>query len=222
MTDLSPFSWHTGGPVRPLDEGERAPALFRDLGPTATLALLDGRLPRLAGPTSPVTYSRTARYVEPYDDHEHFGRVAILPWSAARPWRSGVAEVFVLPAEARFDPRDMALVPDHADLARVAREAPSMRSIDELREHLGAALVDEWSADLRPRLARFEAELARVESVLAPLRARYQSPRRDDRERARAWIDARGLDERDLCAPWHHLPRERRAFVLAALDGSAP
>lgn len=219
--DLSEFSWHTGGPVRPLDPDERCPALFRDLGPVATLTLLRGRLPRLAGPTSPVTYARTARYVEPYTDHEHFGRVALLPFGAWRPWHSGVAEVYVTDADARFDPACMSLVRDDIDLRALTDDARAMTSAAELREVLGP-LHAEWSGHLARRLEDFVDELARVESALTPLRAAYQSPRDDERARARDRMGALGLVETDLCAPWHHVERGRRALVLDVIARGAP
>lgn len=219
--DLSEFSWHTGGPVRRVDPDERCPALFRDLGPVATLTLLRGRLPRLAGPTSPVTYARTARYVEPYTDHEHFGRVALLPFGAWTPWHSGVSEVYVTDADARFDPACMSLVRDDLDLAKLSDDARAMTSIAELHEVLGPHHAG-WSRHLARRLEDFTDELARVESALTPLRAAYQSPRDDERTRARARMDALSLTETDLCAPWHHVSKHRRAIVLDVVARGAP
>jgi hypothetical protein len=218
--DLSEFSWHTGGPVRALAEGERRPALFRDLGPAATLRLLRGELPRLAGPTSPVTYARTVDYTEPYSDHERFGRLALLPWGPWRPWHSGLAEVFVADAETRFDPTCMALAPDDA-LARIARESRLLTSASEAGEVLGRH-HGEWLAALADRLEGFTRELAVVERAMAPLRRAYQSARGDERARSREWMAARGLDESDLCAPWHHLPRARRDHVVDALSRGQP
>lgn len=218
--DLTEFSWHTGAPVRALVEGERCPALFRDLGPEATLRLLRGGLPRLAGPTSPVTYARTVDYAEPYADHEHFGRLALLPWGRWRPWHSGLAEVFVTDAETRFDPTCMVLAPDE-DLARVARESAQLSSVAEVAELLGRH-HREWLASLAHRLEGFARELAAVERAMTPLRRAYQSADGDERSRSRAWMAARDLDESDLCAPWHHLPRARRDFVVDALSRGEP
>lgn len=219
--DLSAFSWHTGGTVRLLDADERCPALFRDLGPVATLRLLRGRLPRLAGPTSPVTYARTARYIEPYTDHEHFGRVALLPFGAWTPWHAGVAEVYVTDADARFDPTCMGLVRDDTDLAKLSHDALSMRTIDELFEALGPQ-HRAWSSHLARRLEDFTDELDRVDLALTPLRAAYQSSRDGERQRARDRMAALGLVETDLCAPWHHLERARRDLVLDVIARGAP
>lgn len=215
--DLTGFSWHTGGPVRALAEGEAPPALYRDLGPEAMLRLLRGRLPRLAGPTSPVTYLRTADYVEPYEDHEHFGRLVLLPWGAWRPWHSGVERVYVTDADARFDPACMDVLPDDGGIARVSAEARAMASLAELRELLGGRHHDAWKAELGRRLETFTEELADVERAMAPLRRAYQSSDDDLRRRARDRMAERSITERDLCSPWHHLSRERRAQVLDAI-----
>lgn len=217
--DLTIFSWHTGGPVRALGEGERCPALFRDLGPAAMLRLLRGGLPRLAGPTSPVTYARTVDYVEPYVDHEDFGRVAMLPWGTWRPWHAGMAEVYVTDAETRFDPSCMTVAPGEV-LTSVAREAPRLRTMAELGEVLGRH-HGEWCEALAARLDVFGKELDEVERVMEPLRRAFQSGDRAERSRAREWMASRALAESDLCSPWHHLPRERRAFVLDALERGA-
>jgi hypothetical protein len=218
--DLTAYAWHTGGPVRALHEGERCPALYRDLGAVAMLRLLRGQLPRLAGPASPVTYMRTAHYVEPYTDHEHFGRVMLLPFGAWTPWHAGIADVYVTDADARFDPLCMDVVPDDRDLAALAREASRITSVDELYEALGPHHF-EWKLSLARRLDGFTGELARVEAAMTPLRAAYQSQHDDVRRRARDRMGALSLTERDLCAPWHHLPRGRRDEVLDVLARGA-
>jgi hypothetical protein len=216
-SDLRGFSWHTGGQIRPLGDGEPRPVLFRDLGPAATLLLLGDALPRLAGPTSPVMYLRTAHYREPFVDHGHFGRVAVLPsWSAAV-WHAGIAEVFVADAGTAFDPRAMALVPDDGDLAALARHAAAMRDAGELREHLGGAAHDTWRAAQAERLRDFARELAEIEARLVPLRRAYQSRDRVRRERARELMAEHGLTETDLCAAWHHIAPPRRACVADIL-----
>jgi hypothetical protein len=212
--DLREFSWHTGGAVRPLGDGEPRPVLFRDLGPAATLQLLDGRLPRLAGPTSPVTYLRTAAYREPFVEHGHFGRVIVLPCAGAAVWHAGIAEAFVTDAEAGVEPGAMALVPDEHDLASLARDAAAMRDTGELREHLGGAVHDDWLAATAERLRAFARELAEVEARLAPLRRAFQALDNERRRRARDRMAALGLSEVDLCAAWHHIAPARRAEVI--------
>ena len=218
MIDLSAFAWHTGGAVRPLGDGEPRPVVFRDLGPAATLRLIERRLPRLAGPTSPVTYLRTAGYGEPFVEHGHFGRVLVLPSARAELWHAGIAEVFVAPADAAFEPDAMALVPDDgaggADLGALARAAAAMRDARELHEHLGGAVHDAWQAATAERLREFARELAEVERRLAPLRRGFQACDRALRRRTRDWMAAHGLTEHDLCAAWHHIAPARRIEVL--------
>jgi hypothetical protein len=217
--DLREFRWHTGGTVRPLGAGEPRPVVFRDLGPAATLRLLEGRLARLAGPTSPVTYLRTAAYREPFVDHGQFGRVAVLPCAVAAVWHAGIAEVFITDADARFEPRAMAVVPDR-DLDALARQAAAMRDARELREQLGGAVHDDWLADTADRLRAFGRELADVEAHLAPLRRAFQAPDRAHRRRARERMATLGLTEVDLCAAWHHIAPARRAEVIDRVRGA--
>jgi hypothetical protein len=212
--DLREFSWHTGGAVRPLGDGEPRPVLFRDLGPAATLLLLDGRLLRLAGPTSPVTYLRTAAYREPFVEHGDFGRVVVLPCARAAVWHAGIAEVFVTDAAAGVEPGAMALVPDDTDLAALGQDAAAMRSTGELREHLGGAVHDGWLADTAERLRGFARELAEVEAGFGPLRRAFQATDNARRRRARARMAALGLTEVDLCAAWHHIAAARRAELI--------
>lgn len=214
MTDLREFAWHTGGAIRPLGDGEPRPLLFRDLGPEPTLGLLEHRLARLAGPTSPVTYLRTARYREPFVDHGHFGRIAVLPSATAAVWHAGIPEVFVAEADTAVEPRAMALVPDDADLEALARAAEDLRDVRELRDQLGGAAHDRWQAATAERLRSFARELAEVEAHLAPLRRAFQSRDVAHRRRSRAHMAARGLTEHDLCAAWHHIAPARRAEVI--------
>lgn len=216
--DLREFGWHTGGAVRPLGDGEPRPVVFRDLGPEATLRLLEGRLGRLAGPTSPVTYLRTAGYAEPFVDHGHFGRVCVLASASAELWHAGIVEVFIASADAGFEPQQMALVPDDADLAGLAEGAAAMRDARELSDHLGGAIHDAWRADTAERLRGFARELAAVEAHLAPLRRAFQAPGERRRQAARDRMAALGLSEVDLCAAWHHIAPARRAEIAALVE----
>src|SRR6476660_5579182 len=101
--DLSAFRWHTGATLRPLAPGEPCPGLFRDIGPLALALFLRGKLPRLAGPLSPIVYMRTADYVEPYTDFERTGRLVLLRPLALGPWHSGVPHIYVSRAGAGVD-----------------------------------------------------------------------------------------------------------------------
>jgi hypothetical protein len=67
------------------------------------------------------------------------------------------------------------------------------------------------------RLERLAGELAASEVLASPLRRRLQSVDRDEQMRAREAMASVGLMEADLCAAWHHLPRERRGFIVESL-----
>ena len=215
--DLSGFRWHTGATLRPLRPGEVCPVLFRDVGPAALALFLRGRLPRLAGPLSPLVYLRTADYREPYTDFEQTGRLVVLRPLLLRPWHAGTPHVYVARAAPGVDAATVGFVPGEVPLAEAARRVRDAGGVEQLREIFGGRAYDEALAESLLALDRLEAELARSEARAAPLRARLQSPDRAERERAREELARIGLTEVDLCAAWHHLPRERRAWIAEAL-----
>jgi len=215
--DLSRFRWHTGAALRPLAADEPCPILFRDLGLEALARFLRGTLPRLAGPLSPITYLRTAAFREPYTDHESIGRVIVLRPLALRPWHSGVPDVFVARAAPGVDETIVGFVPGSLDLAAVGRSAAAMRSTAELREELGGVCYDGLVRASLEHLDRLGAGLAATERAAAPLRRRLQSRDARERRRAREAMAEAGITEDDLCAAWHHLPRERRRALGEAL-----
>ena len=215
--DLSRYRWHTGAELRPIAPGEACPPLFRDLGPVALARFLRGTLSRLAGPLTPLTYLRTAAFTEPYVDFEATGRVMLLRPREISPWHSGVRHVFVARATLALDPSAVGFVPGDRDLGRVADVAASMRSATELREELGGSRYDAEVRESLAALDRLNAEHDASEILAAPVRKKLQSRDRGERARAREALDREGLCEADLCAAWHHLPRERRAILLDAL-----
>ena len=215
--DLARFQWHTGAALRPLGDEEPCPILFRDLGPEALARFLRGTLPRLAGPLTPLTYLRTAGFREPYTDHESIGRVIVLRPLSLRPWHSGVPGVFVARAASGIDDGIIGYVPGALDLAAVGGRAAAMRSTAELREELGGPIYDGWVRESLAHLDRLGAALAESERAAAPLRRRLQSRDAGERRRAREGMAEAGITEDDLCAAFHHLPRERRAVLRDAL-----
>lgn len=215
--DLSRFRWHTGAEPRAIAPGEPCPILFRDLGTAALARFLRRDLARLAGPLSPITYYRTAGFREPYIDHENIGRIVVLRPLGLGVWHSGVPDVFVGPARPGIDRENVGYVPGAFDLEEVARRAEAMRTTAELREELGGRAYDElWGEALRG-LDRLESELAAAEALAMPLRRKLKSRDSGERSRAREAMARAGLTEDDLCAAWHHLPRERRARIREAL-----
>jgi len=216
--DLSRYRYHTGAELRPLAPDEPCPILFRDLGPAALSRFLRGTLPRLCGPLSPMTYLRTASYLEPYTDHEATGRIIALRPLLLRPWYAGVPHVFISPVTTLEHISTLGFVPGNLDLGEVAQKAREMRSRDELREELGARAYDEEVASEIERLDALCAELAEAERLAEPLRKRLKARRTNERERAREEMARLGIEEDDLCAAWHHLPRDRRATLREALS----
>jgi hypothetical protein len=215
--DLSGFRWHTGATPRPLAEGEPCPVLFRDVGPAALTLFLRGGLRRLAGPLSPLVYMRSEAYVEPYTDYERTGRLALLRPLLLHPWHAGTPHVFVARARAGADWTAVGFVPGDVPLVEAAARAGGVRDVCQWREALGGRAYDEAVGESLSALDRLGAELARTEETAAPLRSALQSGDRSLRERARDEMRRVGLTEADLCAAWHHLPRERRGHIAEAL-----
>lgn len=215
--DLARFRWHTGATLRPLAADEPCPVLFRDVGPAALALFLRGGLRRLAGPLSPIVYMRTAAYLEPYTDYERIGRLVFLRPLTLHPWHSGLSHIYVSRAVPRVDALTIGFVPGDVALDEAARRAADLADVRSLREALGGRCYDDAAAETLSRLDRLAEELSRTEERAAPLRQRLQSAERPVREEARAAMDRAGLTESDLCTAWHHLPRERRGWIEAAL-----
>jgi hypothetical protein len=187
--------------------------LFRDLGPIGMERFLSGTLKRLAGPMAPILYLRTARYIEPYTDHEEIGRLAVLVPKALEPWHSGVAEVYVASAGQAPLPQHMAFVPTAWASADGMRILEGLADAAAIREALGGRLHDEYRMDLAARLRTLQAELEASERLARPVRQRLQSGAWAEREAARRDMEQHGISERDLCSAWHHIPRGRRAAL---------
>lgn len=183
---------------------EPVPLLFRDVGTQPLAAFLRGELRRLAGPMTPLTYLRTAAYREPYTDHEAVGRLVVVDVAGLQPWHSGVPHVYVA------DATRWAAV---AFMPGVCQGAEAPVALGDLPR---GSLAEAAARDALGRLDALHAELSAVDRVLEPLRRALQS-RGQARDEARRELDRRGLTEGDLCTPWHHLPRERRAWVSRAV-----
>lgn len=224
--DLARFRYHTGSALRPVGEDEHCPILFRDLGLPGMALYLAGRLTRLAGPFSPLTYLRSARYMEPYTDHEDIGRLVVLAPRALAPWHAGVPEVYVAAADAGPVSGSvsgslagcLACVPRAWATPGGERRLAGLPDAAAVREVLGAREHDERLADLAGRISALQDSLAASEIRAAPLRAQLQSGRQAERERLRREMAAHGVSEADLCSAWHHVPREARSRLTAWLQ----
>lgn len=217
--DLAGFRWNTGATLRPLARDEPCPVLFRDIGPAALAMFLRGALPRLAGPLSPIVYMRTAEFVEPYTDHERTGRLVILRPLALGPWHSGQPHIYVSRARMGVDLDTVGFVPGAVSLSDAAKLVGGARDTRELRDALGGRIHDEAVAESLYQLDRFAESLSCTEEIADPLRQLLHSANRADRERAQEAMTRVGLTEGDVCTAWHHIPRDRRAWIKEALCG---
>ncbi len=215
--DLSRFRFHTGATLRRLAPDEPCPRLYRDIGPEAMARFLAGRLGRLAGPLAPILYTRTSGYREPYCDFEPIGRLVFLRPRELRPWFSGVADVYVAPIPRASGRVEVGFLPPHVDFSDADTLLEGVRNLADLREALGSRDYDESIAETRSGLDRLNHELAEAESIARPIRNRLQSGDRAGSDAVRDWLSRHGLDEADLCRAWHHLPRDRRDRLRAAL-----
>src|SRR5690348_9434294 len=109
--NLARFRFHTGAPITRLSAGELSPPLFRDIGFEAMGRFLRGRLHRLCGPLSPITYLRSADYREPYIDYGRIGRIMLLRPQDVSPWHSGINSVYVASRDTIIDPETMVFIP---------------------------------------------------------------------------------------------------------------
>ena len=217
-SSLARFSYHTGAALRRLAPDEVCPILFRDIGSQAMVAFLDGALRRLAGPPSPITYMRTCDYREPYTDYEGIGRLVFLEPLALHPWHSGVDTIYVADGARLCRPDSIGFVPGAVPLAHAAVRLAGARTTDDVRETFGGREYDELIVDHRAALIELNADAAASERLAEPLRRRLQSRDWDEKNRAREALANAGLTEDDLCAAWHHVPRERRNRRCAALE----
>lgn len=213
--DLASFRWHTGATLSPLRPDEPCPVLFRDIGPEAMAAFLRGRLRRLAGPFTPITYLRTQRYVEPYTDFGGIGRLIVLQPLRLHVWHSGIAHIYIARADVFDTAAQIGFVPGDVSLTDAAEMAQPMRALSDWRDALGGVVFDDAIGDTLDRLDRLNATHAESERMAEPLRRRLQSSTSSDRKKIREAMQRLGLTESDLCAAWHHLPAERREFLRA-------
>jgi len=215
--DLRRYQFHTGAPLSALRPEEPCPVLYRDLGPAALRQYLRGTLPRLAGPLTPLLYMRTLDFQEPYTDYENTGRLVFLRPLHVQPWRSGVPGVFVARATRPVDLETVAYVPGAIPLETVEPLAREVKDAAELREALGGRDYEVKVEGALHALDGLVEDLEAAETRAEPLRQALQSHQRDVRMGAREELARLGVQENDLCAAWHHIPRERRELLKEAL-----
>ncbi|MDF1667339.1 MAG: hypothetical protein P1V97_36675 [Planctomycetota bacterium] len=209
--NLRRYRFHTGATLRPLESDEPCPVLFRDIGPEAMELYLKGQLTRLAGPLSPITYMRTADYVEPYNDYAAIGRLILLQPLELSPWHSGIAPIFVARSTRMPRAENLAYVPGSLDLKDAEEELMELKSVRELRQALGGQRYDNQVRDSLERLESLNRRHCEVENAGANgIRMNLKSGQTERRERALEQMQALEISEEDLCSAWHHLPIKSR------------
>lgn len=219
MIDLRRYRWHVGADVRPLAPKERAPVLFRDVGPAASAAFVRGRLKTLTN-RSPVAYFRDASWREPYVDYEQIGWLVLLRPDVLRPWATGVPGVWVTSAEGVPNHTVLGFVPGPASLLEMSAALADVTTPEHVREVLGGPAHDGAVAESVHRAEVLERELAASEIRVVPIRRALQSGSTAERDKVRAWMADRGVTEADVCSAWHHLPPERRRWLMEHLTGA--
>lgn len=215
--DLSRYRYHTGAQPTRIASDEVCPPLFRDIGVDAMARFLRGGLRRLCGPTSPITYLRTAEYCEPYTDYGRIGRIMLLRPKSVMPWHSGLHYIYIAPRETTVDAETMVFLPADVPLDAAAERLGKIQSRQELVDAFGPQDYEDVIAGTLERLDHLQRTYANSERSAAPLRRQYQSIRQRERDRARAWMQRADLIESDLCTAWHHLSEDRRQFIQSAL-----
>ncbi len=220
--DLSRFRFHTGAPLSPLAPETSDFVLFRDLGPVALARFMRGELTRLAGPLSPIVYLRTAAYREPYVDHAGTGRLVLLQPKRAGVWRAGEGPVHIASGRSTAQGLEdvLGVIPGDLPLAEAESLLSSVRNVATLAEALGGKHYHAQLAEELNALDKLNASCARAERYAQPLRKLFQSPRPQDRAKARERMERLDISETDLCSAWHHLPLRRRAHLLLAFQAS--
>ncbi len=196
------------------------PVLFRDIGPVALETFLAGNLERLSGPYTPLLYMRTAKFREPFIDYAQTGRLVFLHARSLGPWHAGVAEVYVARAGRWPTTGTFGYVPYNIDFESVAQTG--LRTMDDLREHLGATAYDQQCEHDRRALQRLNAEAAQAERWAHPLRLALQSCNTKRRQLARQRMSQANIDDQLLCAAWHHLPQSQRDHLMRTLSQLPP
>jgi hypothetical protein len=217
LDDLSRYSFHTGAQTRSIDPDEDCPVLFRDLGITGMHLFLNGRLTRLAGPLTPITYMRTERYEEPYTDYDSIGRIAILQPRGLSPWHSGVPSIYIARSFRLPAPESVAFIPGHLQLEHAARILRGVQNANEAREAMRAFDYDDALIATRGLVRALLKEMKTVEAYAEPLRRRLKAINTQSSDWAKEVMTNFSISEADLCCAWNHISKERRRQLSEVL-----
>jgi len=206
-----------GSAHRPLLPDEPCPTLYRDVGPQALGAFLEGALSRYAGPANEWLYLHDASHALHTRAADEFGFLAFLQPLALGPWR-GRPGIWVAEAD-RLAP-GVGFVPYGEELTALDVRLEAVSDAAGLRDVVPD--YDDRTAAAQSRLRSYLEDHAFVERQAAPLRAMLDGGNVRRRDELRRILAREGVTEKDLRAPWFHLSSERRDEVRWALVTFAP
>jgi hypothetical protein len=212
-SDVSIAGEFLGTSPRPPKDDEACPTLFRDVGPQALAAFLDGTLATLEGPGSVCIFLRDATLPGYSACVEEFGVLVFLQPLSMGPWHSGQEGIWVAERGRMPPPDTLGFVPAKEPLGELDAKLSAVGTIARLREVLGSRAYDERVSQSRASLREYLAQWSRVERAAAPLRAQLDGKSAARREEVLRALLGASLTEKDLRAPWFHLCPERRKMA---------
>ena len=115
----------------------------------------------------------------------------------------------------------LAAVPGDEPLRALDARLVDVADAAGLREALGGPRYDERMAGMREALRSYLEDWGSVERASRPLRAVLDGTSTPRRRELLAAMDAEGVTEKDLRAPWFHLSPARRDAVRPLLSSLA-
>lgn len=212
--DLSKYSWHTGAKLRKIDPDENCPVLFRDLGPVGMVNFLEGKLTRLAGPMTPLTYMRDSSYDEPYVDYAEIGRIIFLKPHSIFPWFSGVDHVYVTSSSLVIDTNTLGFLPNDYLRGKDA-ELKQIKNCMELSDYIQN--YHDFMLYKKNQLKNLNLEHTQVEKYAHPLRLLLQTGTSREKENVRKIMSSIELNEDLLCRAFHHIKQSERKDMYEKL-----
>jgi hypothetical protein len=207
-----------GSHARPLAEDEVCPTLYRDVGPHALHAFLQGKLATLEGPDSLCIFMRDATLPGFSTVVREMGMLTVLEPLAMGPWFSGQSGIYV--AERGLMPRAIGFVPQVESIAEVDAKLEQVSDTETLREALGGVRYDEQVREAKNAVQQYLELWSQVEAQASAWRTLVGGHREALRTAALTALEREGVSENDLSVPLFSLPRARRSELaqkLAAL-----
>jgi hypothetical protein len=220
-TDVRIASQALATTARPLADDEPCPTLFRDVGPQALQAFLDGKLARLEGPSSPCVFLRDASLPGFTGVVRELGVLVFLQPLQLGPWRSSQPGIWVSELGRMPPAETLGFVPRVESIAQVEAQLGDAADVAAMREALGGARYDEQVSEAKRALGQYLETWRHIERAATPWRMILAGNSEAERRAALAALAREGVSERDLSVPLFLLPAARRAELAATLSSLA-